>query len=407
MNSKAFLRKGTYVALVVFIMLLPPVANCASAPAAIKIGTVISLTGRMASGGKDVKAGYELAVKHINATGGAQVREFGKKIPIELIMVDDESDTVKTVSRQDRLYSTDHVTAYLGGYSSLINVAGMGVAEKNKVPWVGTTITVEEPFKKGYKYIFAPFSMTGLVVGTYFDLLNSVPEDQRPRKIAHLELQSDWGNEAARYLREYAKKGFTVVVDQKYSLTTTDFASLILASKSAGAETVFSVSSPTQSMTMIRQMKELNYAPKVTYFVAGPDLTTFWDSMGKDADYILASMNWDESLNFPQNKELVRDYRASNPGAKLIGNPVGSAYAAVQVLVNAIERAGSLDREKIRAALVATDMMTVKGRVRFKSDGEGIVLYGLSQWQNGKLNVVFPPEVATAPILLAPPWDKR
>jgi branched-chain amino acid transport system substrate-binding protein len=158
---------------------------------------------------------------------------------------------------------------------------------------------------------------------------------------------------------------------------------------------------------MIRQMKELNYAPKVTYFVSGPDLTTVWDSMGKDADYIVASMNWDESLNFPQNKELVRDYRAANPGAKLIGNPVGSAYAAVQVLANAIERAGSLDREKIRAALVTTDMVTVRGRVRFQADGQGIVLYGLSQWQNGKLNVVFPREVAIAPFLLAPPWDKR
>lgn len=407
MENKGLLGRKGVLMLIAVLTLLPWLANAASAPSVIKVGTVISLTGRMASGGKDVKAGYELAVKHINATGGVPVREFGKKIPIELIMVDDESDTVKTVSRLDRLYLGDQVTAYLGGYSSLINVAGMGVAEKNKVPWVGITITVEEPFKRGYKYIFAPFSMTGLVVGTYFDLLNSIPEGERPRKIAHLELQSDWGNEAARYLRENAKKGFAVVVDQKYALTTNDFAPLILAAKSAGAETLFSVSSPVQSMTMIRQMKELNYAPKVTYFVSGPDLTTFWDSMGKDADYIVASMNWDESLNFPQNKELVRDYRAANPGAKLIGNPVGSAYAAVQVLANAIERAGSLDRKKIRAALVTTDMVTVRGRVRFQADGQGIVLYGLSQWQNGKLNVVFPREVAIAPFLLAPPWDKR
>jgi branched-chain amino acid transport system substrate-binding protein len=407
MNSKMFVLKGMSLALIVFMALVPWVVDAASVPAAVKVGTVISLTGRMASGGKDVRAGYELAVKHINTNGGVYVAEFGKKIPIELIMVDDESDPVKTVTRLDKLNTVDQVTAYLGGYSSIINVAGMGVAEKNKVPWVGITITVEEPFKRGYKYIFAPFSMTSLVVGTYFDLLNSVPENQRPRKIAHFELQSDWGNESARYVREYAKKGFTVVVDQKYSLNTTDFASLILASKSAGAETLFSVSSPTQSMTMIRQMKELSYAPKVTYFVAGPDLTTFWDSMGKDANYIIASMNWDESLNFPLNKELVRDYRAANPGTKLIGNPVGSAYAAVQVLANAIEKAGALDREKIRTALVATDMMTVRGRVRFKSDGEGIVLYGLSQWHNGKLDVVFPPEVATAPFLLAPPWEKR
>jgi branched-chain amino acid transport system substrate-binding protein len=403
-------KKVGLLIVLIFTVLFPWGVNAASTPvpATIKIGTVIALTGRMASGGKDIKAGYELAVKHINENGGIFVKEFAKKIPVELIILDDESDTVKTASRLDKLYSVDRVIAYLGGYSSLINVAGMSVAEKNKVPWVGVTITVEGPFNRGYRYIFAPFSMTSLVVSTYMDLLDFVQGDQKPKKIAHLELQSDWGNEAAKFLREDAKKrGFNIVVDEKYSMSTNDFSSLILESKSAGADTLFSVSSPTQSMTMVKQMKELNYAPKITYFVSGPDLTTFWDSMGQDANGIISSMNWDESFNFPGNKKLSQDYRANNPGVKFIGNPVGAAYAAVQVLSNSIERAGTLDREKIRDVIAATDMMTVRGQVKFKKNGEGIVLYALGQWQNGNLNVVFPSQVATAPLLLAPPWDKR
>src|SRR5512135_813544 len=68
----------------------------AAAPPTIKVGAVISLTGAMASGGKDLRPGYEIAVRHINDAGGVFVKEYNKKIPIELIILDDESDAVKT-----------------------------------------------------------------------------------------------------------------------------------------------------------------------------------------------------------------------------------------------------------------------------------------------------------------------
>jgi len=58
----------------------------AEAPATIKLGAVIALTGAMASGGKDVRAGYEIAIKHINDAGGVFVKEYNKKLPLELII---------------------------------------------------------------------------------------------------------------------------------------------------------------------------------------------------------------------------------------------------------------------------------------------------------------------------------
>ena len=120
----------------------------------IKIGAAVSLTGKFAAGGKDLKSGYDLAVKHINDDGGIYVKALSKKVPINLIIYNDESDTTKTVSRMEKLHSIDKVVAYLGGFASGMNVPQLAVAEKNKVPWTGVTIAVDIPFEQGYKYVF-------------------------------------------------------------------------------------------------------------------------------------------------------------------------------------------------------------------------------------------------------------
>jgi len=396
------------ITLVALGLTVAPVMAAEPAPSAIKVGAVIALTGRMAAGGKDVKAGYDLAVKDINAAGGIMVKEYGKKLPLDVMIVDDESDPVKTATRLDKLSSVDKAVAYLSGFSSDLNVVGMAAAEKNKVPWIGVTIAVEAPFNSGYKWVFAPFSMSHDQVKAFFDLLDSIPADQRPKKIGHLELNVDWGNECGKYVREMAKqRGYQLVVDQKYAPPTNDFSSAILALKSAGAEAVFSVPAPPQSIVMVKQMKELNYTPKVTCLIRGPDLSTYWEAMGKDAAYIISDGNWDETMTYPGNKKMVDQYKAANPGVENIGIPVGAGYAAVQVLANAIERAGSLDRQKIRDAIAKTDMMTIRGPIKFRANGTAVIEYGLRQWQNGKNVLIWPPSAAKAKLMLAPPWDKR
>ena len=390
------------------LVVSPAMAAAPAVPAAIKVGAVVGLTGQMAAGGKDVKAGYDLAVKDINDAGGVMVKQFGKKLPLDLIIVDDESDPVKTTTRLDKLNSVDKVVAYLGGFSSDLNVVGMAAAEKNKVPWIGVTIAVEAAFNRGYKWVFAPFAMSHDQVKAFFDLLDSIPADQRPQKIGHLELNVDWGNECGKYVREMAKqRGYQIVVDQKYAPPTNDFSSAILALKSAGADAVFSVPTPPQSIVIVKQMKELNYAAKVTCLLRGPDNSMYWESMGKDASYIISSGDWDELMPYPGNKKLVDEYRAANPGVENIGNPVGAAYEAVQVLANAIERAGILDRQKIRDAITTTDMMTVRGPIKFRANGTAITDYGFRQWQNGKNVLIWPPSATKNKVILAPAWDKR
>ena len=92
---------------------------------------MIPLTGRYAPGGAQIKNGYELAVEDLNAAGGVDLG--GRKIPLDLIVLDDESDASKTVQNLETLYAQEGVVAYLGGFGSDLHAAAAGIAEKNQV----------------------------------------------------------------------------------------------------------------------------------------------------------------------------------------------------------------------------------------------------------------------------------
>src|SRR4030067_886217 len=104
-------------------------------PATIKVGAVIPLTGKYSGLGEQVKNGYELAVAEITAAGRVDVG--GTKVPLELSILDDESDATKTV-QQLETHSSNGVVAYLGGAGSDLHAAAAGIGAKNKNARVGS-----------------------------------------------------------------------------------------------------------------------------------------------------------------------------------------------------------------------------------------------------------------------------
>src|SRR5438552_14197342 len=121
---------------------------------AVKLGAVVPLTGRYGPGGAQVRTGYEIAVEQINASGGMTLA--GKKTPLELVVLDDESDATKTVARLESLASQG-VAGYLGGFGSDLHAAAASVAEKNKIPYLGIAFALHRIHQQGFKYLFSPF----------------------------------------------------------------------------------------------------------------------------------------------------------------------------------------------------------------------------------------------------------
>jgi len=371
----------------------------------VKVGAVVPLTGRYAALGGQVKTGYEIGVQHINAAGGVTVG--GKNLQIELIMLDDESDPTKTVARMETLASQG-VVAYLGGAGSDLHAAASSIADKNKIPYLGIAFALNGIHKQGLRYLFSPFPKSPDLTNETFVFLDAaIPAAQRPRKVALFLERTDWGKEMGSLWESTAKnRGYQIVASGEYAPGSKDFSDLILKAKSAGAETVLALPSPPDGMTLVKQMKELDFNTKVNVFIRAADPPVWSQNLGKDGDYVLLTPGWHFAARYPKVAELNEAHQ------KLFNRPadplVGPAYACLQILADAVTRAKTLDRDKIRDAIAATKMMTVVGPVRFRADGTGEVKIFFLQWLKGKQELVWPKEFATAPFAYpAPPFDQR
>jgi len=176
--------------------------QAAAAPETIKVGAVVSLSGPFGSQGPEQRVGYQIGVDDVNKDGGIYVKEFGKKIPIELTVLDDESDPVKLVSRLETLNTINKVVTYFGGFGSSMHAAGAAIAEKNKIPYFGIAFALYSIHQQGYKYLFSPFPKSPQQAVGHFDLLDSIPKNIRPQKIAIFELEDDWGKELGGFWRK-------------------------------------------------------------------------------------------------------------------------------------------------------------------------------------------------------------
>src|SRR5436305_1336570 len=230
-----------------------------------------------------------------------------------------------------------------------------------------------------------------------------VPLTGRPRTAAIFQEKTDWGREMATAWTDAGKAaGYQVAVNGEYAPGAKDFSDLILKAKSAHADLVLGLPTPPDGMTMVKQMKELGLSPKMLLLIRAPDPPVWSKNLGRDGDYVVLGPGWHHAFKAPGVKELNEAHE------KKVGRPAdpiaGPAYACVQILAAAIGKAGSLDRDRIRDAIVATDMSTVIGPATFRADGTGIVHPVFVQWINGRQELVWPRDAAPAPLVYpAPP----
>jgi branched-chain amino acid transport system substrate-binding protein len=376
------------------------------APASVKVGAPVGLTGRYASGGEQIKNGYELAIKDINAGGGAMVKAFGKKIPLEISILDDASDANQTAQRMETLNSAG-VVSYLGGFGSDLHAAAAAVAEKNKIPYIGVAFALFSIHQQGYKYLFSPFPKSPQLTKAIFDLMDTL--NPKPARVCMFAEKTDWGTEMATGWKQQAQShgGYDVVVDEQYAPGSTDFSNMVLKAKSANVDAVLMVPTPPDGIAIVKQLKELDVNPKLFNIIRASDSGAWSKALGKDGDYTIGAPGWGADLKYPGNADMVKAYQATYN--KPPEGVVGAAYAAVQVLADALGRADALDRDSLRTAIAATNMQTsVIGPITFNADGTGNVVTIYEQWQNGAQVTVWPKDQVGGPIQYpAKPFSQR
>ena len=344
-------------------------------------------------------------MEHINEAGGVTVG--GAKRPLELVLLDDESD-----ADQDRQPLGDAGgpggRRLPGRRGSDLHAAAASVAEKNKVPYLGVAFALHKIHQQGFRYLFSPFWKSPDIGQQLVPLLTSIAAAERPKKAALFIEKTDWGREmTAAYTEAIKAAGGEVVAVGEYAPGAKDYSDLILKAKAAQADSVYALPTPPDGMAMVKQMRELDFNPKLAFLIRAPDPPVWSKNLGKDGDYAMLAPGWHSAVKYPGVAELNAAY------TKRVGRPAdpltGPSYACVQILAAALTKAGAPDRDKVRDAIAATDLATtVIGPVKFRPDGTGIVQSVFIQWLNGKQELVWPKEFATAPVgYPAPPFAKR
>jgi len=326
------------------------------------------------------------------------VKEFNKKIPIELVFQDMETNPEKAIARAESLNSRYKAVAAVG--TTLIN-ATADIFEKNKLPAVTMLVAIDSIFEKGLKYYFTVGKLNSDTAKGFIGVLNNLPKDKKPTKIAMAVEQTEFVTELAGFMKkEAAAVGMSVVYEGKYPMLSPDMSQIIMQAKNDGAEVFFGAPVPPDAITMLKQMNELGYHPKAIIFNRATDDQS-WAKMGGLVDHTIGSPDWVPSLNFAGIKELNEKVRAAT--GEDANYAIGPGVASIQVIAAAIEKAGTLNRESVKRAIAATDMMTVTGPVKFQPNGKRVFAVPVvTQWQNGKTELVWPTAGQNAKPLVYP-----
>lgn len=375
-------------------------AGASSGP--IKIGASIPLSGALAGFGGFQKWGYEHAVKRINENGGLDVG--GTKRKVDLILLDDKTDPNTTSNNITRLITQDDVDALLGSCTPALVNAGALVADRNRVPMV-TPCDPLEAFKsvKDWQYVWDLFFDEPDLAALPFDTVENLGLHTN-KKVAILHDNGPDGAVLGGQLWPgiAQQHGWSVVVNQSFPVSATDFGSVVQKAKASGADMVLVDSGTPQAIAIRKQMRTANFTPKLLVMEKGAEPVQFATSLGSLADGVMVGGYWDPSFPYPGAKDLRQQFEQET--GNTFSQHIADSEAAAEVLMDAIARAGTTDKEKVNQAIGRTDKTYVVGPIKFDDKHAAALPVVELQWQHGDTVVVGPTnKVATGKILFPIP----
>ena len=377
--------------------------DAGAVPATIVIGSTLPLTGAESKTGGRYKQGYELAFDEINAAGGLDVN--GKKVKVELKLLDDTSDQAKAVNLAQRLITSDKVNAFLGTYSTSLVEAQSTVAEQNKIPYVNGGGAATSIYAKGYTWVFstlAPVENLATNEMEWIDKQQKAGKLPKPAKIAVVWENTSHGKDFRKGIEEFVKKSgnYSIPVNESFALDGKDFSAVLNKVQAAKVDLFMVDAHLPDFITMQRQYLSSGMCNKVlTYGARGTEADAKKDLGQKGVDYILSAVWWNQQLgNKGLNKTFVDSFTKKFGAAPEWYQAV--SYEAARSLFTAITNAKSVDKTKVRDALSSLKMDSILpgGKLSFPAAKGGQASYPFVVQQNlpdGSSPIVYPDNVAT------------
>jgi len=387
-------------------------AQAKQEPKEIRIGVPAPLTGMYAGFGEGGVFGMKAAVADINKLGGVYVKEFDRKLPVRLIIANTESDPLKAGSIAESLITRDKVHFLgFGDQPPPMNAGISTVADRYKVPYVCATGPVEpwlamrQEVEGHWEYTWATglFAIStpappgdfrakpGYTITDTWKAMLDLFGDKTNKKVAVFASDDPdgvgWYSLFPKFLEDL---GYDVCGEEKKlglaPLETTDFSSIIKEWKDYGCEILWGNAPAPFVGTLLRQCATLGFRPKMVSIGRAPLFYEDIKAWGGDIPLGIGCEIWwdpsfEDSPGIGGTTPRSLAARWTKETGKELNRNIGPGYRIVQVIIDAIQRAGSLDGAKVNAALAKTDLMTIGHRVKFDENhfSRGPLVFG--QWQ--------------------------
>jgi branched-chain amino acid transport system substrate-binding protein len=386
---------------------LSGLAAAQDAPKSIRIGYSLAKTGPNAPGGETtVRPNYEMWVKEVNAAGGLMLKAYGKRVPLEVVEYDDRSSTEEAVRAIERLISQDKVDIILPPWGTAVNLAVAPLLARHGYPQLASTSLTDKSaeFAKRWPTIFFMLGAGGDYAESLMTQLDVARKAGKiGDKVAMLHVADGFGVDAAVAARKAAAAhGFKLVVDKSYPIGSQDLSTLLNEVKAQAPDVFIAWSYPPDTVLISDQARVLSFNPKVFYTGVGTQFPFFKAKYGAGLEGQMSAGGVDgESPLIKDYFKRHKDLTGKEPDSW--GSPV--TYASLQILQQAIERVGKVDRPAILNELKAGSFETVLGPIKFNNQ----VLHGIfhvGQWQNGVFQGVGPSNLkgAKAAVIPKPNW---
>lgn len=376
-------------------------AQTRAAPAGkpIRIGSTLSLTGPLAQTALLHRIAGESYVDIANEGGGLLGR------PVEWVLLDDQSKPEITRSLYEKLITSDKVDLVVGPYGTNSILAAMGVAQRYGKVFIQGSLGIPKLGTYDMQFPAAPF-------GPYpekdyplsiLDCVGSLPSP--PKSVTVITSKFPSAQFMAEGMRDAAKqRRLEVPLYLEYEFGTRDFASIAARVKDANADFLWVGALGLEGNQLLEALKKLDYAPKLHYYLypaPGPLLAS------ADAKNALAHTFFEDHKPFSDRADvpkLAPMYRARATKAgvqytQLDAQATGT-YNVFALLGRAVEQTRSLDDKVLAQWIRKSTVDGVFGPLTFNgpfNHGPGHML--VKQVQNGKWVVVWPRDVAGAPIV--------
>ncbi|MBQ8105890.1 MAG: amino acid ABC transporter substrate-binding protein [Afipia sp.] len=346
-------------------------ASAAQAQDVIKFGAPLPLTGPLAPEAIKQQQGYDLWAEQANKAGGISVG--GKKYKVEIVYSDYQSNTPRAVQTTEQMITQNNVNFLFGPFGSGAAKAGSSVSEKYKVPTIAATASSSQVYDQGYKYLFGTFTPNDTLTTPLTQMVKAKAPDVK--KVAILARNDLFPLAIAQEMEKSAKgNGLEVAYFEKYAIGTLDHSATLSQIKSLSPQWIFVTGYINDLLLVKKQMADQQIKATVVSMIAGPAYQEFIDAAGAGGENITSAAWWHPAAQYSGKDifgttanyvKLFKEKYKSEPDYAQASASVSGALFQM-----AIEKAGSLDKDKVRDELAKMDVMTFFGPVKFGPTGQ-------------------------------------